>query len=246
MYISYRPILDYIESNLDGVSIKLETSSSYAEYNKKLYRGDFDFSLPNPFQTYNSISKGYHVIARVKPDSGFKGIFVARKDSHITKVSQLKGKIISFPAPTALAATMMPLYYLQQNGLDVKNDIKKEYVGSQESSILNAFTKDSLVGATWPQPWNRWKVENPELSKHMEVIWKTDSLINNGVVVKSTLDKTLVSKIEKILVGLDLTKEGRKLLNIAGFDGFRNSNNSDYLIVHDFLMKYDKVIGIPE
>lgn len=246
MYRFYRPILDHVESKIGNIEIILETSANYAEYNIKLYRGDFDFSLPNPFQTYNSLSKGYTVVARMKPDSVFRGIFVARKDSNIKLPSQVKGKNISFPAPTALAATMMPLYYLYEHGIDVNNDFKKKYVGSQDSSILNSFTSDTILGATWPPPWEIWKKENPKKAKQMEVVWETESLINNGFVVKKNVDLILVKKITNILVNLDDTQEGKKLLNKAGFEGFRKSNNEDYNIVSDFLQKYDKAIGLPK
>jgi len=245
MYIYYRPILDLIEAKLGNIDIVLETSATYAEYNIKLYRGDFDISLPNPFQTYNSLSKGYKVIARMKPDSVFRGIFVVRKDSNISNINQLKGRNVSFPAPTALAATMMPLLYLHEHGLNVKKDIVKKYVGSQYSSILNVFSSDTIAGATWPPPWELWKRENIDKAKQMEVVWQTDSLINNGVVVKKDMDEELVNKILDVLVNLDSTPKGKNLLSNAGFDGFIESKNRDYDIVAGFLKKYNKAIGTP-
>lgn len=246
MYEFYRPILDFVELNVGDIEIILETSSTYSEYNIKLYRGEFDFSLPNPFQTYNSLQKGYKVFARMKPDSVFRGVFLARKDSNIKTVNQLKGAKISFPAPTALAATMMPLFYLHEHGINVKKDIEKKYVGSQYSSILNAFSSDTLVGVTWPPPWETWKRENPQKAKQMEVIWETDSLINNGVVVKNGVNALIAQKVINALINLDKTPKGKKLLLDAGFKGFTKSKNEDYSIVEDFLVKYDKAIGIPK
>lgn len=246
MYQSYRPILDYLENEIGDVKIVLETSVNYAKYEEKLYRGDFDFSLPNPFQTYNSLSHGYKVIARMKPDSSFRGIFVARKDSHLKRIGQLKGKKISFPAPTALAASMMPLYYLYEHGIDVKKDIKKMYVGSQYSSILNAYSSDTIAGATWPTSWKAWLKENPEKEKDMEIVWETESLINNGVIAKKNLDNDLVAKVRVLLTQLDKIEEGKKLLENAEFDGFQKSVDSDSDSVKIFLAKYDSAIGLPE
>jgi phosphonate transport system substrate-binding protein len=246
MYASYRPILDFIESEIGGITLILETSSSYAQYNKKLYRGDFDFSLPNPFQTYNALDKGYQVIARMKPDDVFRGIFVARKSSHLTHPNQIKGRTISFPAPTALAATMMPLYYLYEQGIDVKKDIRQYYVGSQYSSILNAYSGDAIAAATWPPPWDTWVKENPQKAQSMEVVWQTEPLINNGFVVKKNIDTNLVTKIQAVLLELDTTPNGKKLLKNAGFDGFQVAINSDYDRVETFLKQYDKAIGIPK
>lgn len=245
MYNSYRPIFDYLEKNLQNTSFILETSANYAAYNKKLYRGDFHFSLPNPFQTYNSLKHNYMVIAKMKPDNVFRGIIVARKDSKLTNVQQLKNKAVSFPAPTALAATMMPLFYLHENGLDVSK-LDKKFVGSQYSSILNAYSSDTIAGATWPPPWESWSKENPEKAKEMRVVWQTKPLINNGFVVRKDVDKKLSQKISKLLDELDNSEAGKKMLNDAGFAGFEYSKDSDYLVVEKFLKKYDKAIGIPK
>lgn len=243
MYESYRPILNYLEEHIQNSSFTLETSSSYAEYDKKLYRGDFDFSLPNPYQTYNALEHNYQVIAKMQPDSVFRGIFVARKDSKLKDIQQLKNKSISFPAPSALAAAMMPLYYLHEQGLDLSK-ITKKYVGSQYSSILNAYSSDTLVAATWPPPWESWCKENPEKAKEMEVVWQTHSLINNGFVVRKDIEKEFAKEVADLLVALDTSTEGQNILKNAGFDGFEHADNTNYLVVKDFLQKYDKVIGL--
>jgi len=246
MYSSYRPLLDYLEQRLDNIEFRLETSANYAEYNLKLYRGDFDFSLPNPFQTYNSLKKNYRVIAKMKPDLVFRGIFVAPKDAHLQNVNQLKGKSLSFPAPTALAATMMPLYYLHQHGIDVAEDIEKRYVGSQYSSILNAYSSNTIAAATWPPPWESWAKENPKKAKEMEVIWQTEPLVNNGFVVRKDVNTTLSQSIATELVALSTSTKGKKLLENAGFAGFEYANDKTYNVVAEFLEKYDKAIGVPK
>jgi len=139
MYHSYHPILNYLEARIPDVKFKLETSEDYAQYNDKLRQQVFDFSLPNPYQTVTSLAYNYRVIAKMKPDSEFRGIVVARKDRNIKSIRQLKNNKVSFPAPTALAAAMMPLYYLQMEGLNIEKDIQKLYVGSQFSSNINAM-----------------------------------------------------------------------------------------------------------
>ncbi len=182
----------------------------------------------------------------MKPDSVFRGIFVARKSLHLKNPKQLIGKKVSFPAPTALAATMMPLYYLYEHGIDVNKDITQKYVGSQYSSILNAYTLDTVAGATWPPPWESWKIENPQKASEMEVVWETKPLINNAIVIKKDMDEKLAKKIVAILVNLDTTKDGKKLLANAGFEGFVYSKDEDFNVVADFLKIYDKTIGIPK
>jgi phosphonate transport system substrate-binding protein len=246
MYDAYKPIFDYIESNIANTKFMIETSEDYATYEKKLYAQRFDFSLPNPYQTINSFKYNYYVIARMTPDEVFRGVIITRKDSHIQTPADLKGKIISFPAPTALAATMMPLHYLHHNGLNVNEDITKKFVGSQYSSIINVYAKDSMAGATWPPPWETWKKENPKMATELEVKWETKHLINNGFVAHNRVDTDLVKKVRTLLSELNKNDVGKKLLLNAGFEGFVVSENSDFVAVEKFLKIYDEEIGLPK
>lgn len=245
-YLSYRPILDYLEENIDGVKFELQTSSDYTVYEEKLYKAEFDFALPNPYQTINSFSRGYKVIAKMKPDDVFRGVIVAKKSSNIQSVNDLKGKTVSFPAKTALAAAMMPLYFLHKNGLDINKDIELKFVGSQFSSIMNTYTGDAIAAATWPPPWEQWKKENPDMASEMRVIWVTEPLVNNGFVVKETVDGKLAAKVAKLLVELDSAEKGKELLKNAGFEGFEYADEARYEPVKKFIKEYDKAIGAPK
>jgi phosphonate transport system substrate-binding protein len=245
-YHSYRPILNYLEAQIPHVKFKLKTSEDYAQYNDKLRQSVFDFSLPNPYQTVTSLSYKYRVIAKMKPDSEFRGILVARKDKHIQNVMQLKNNKVSFPAPTALAAAMMPLYYLQMEGLDIERDIQKLYVGSQFSSIMNAYSGDTMAGATWPTSWKDWCLQHPEKMHEMEVIWETPTLINNGFVVHERVPFGLAQHVAVVLSTLDEHAEGEALLKEARFDGFEIASDETYDSVIDFLNRYDETIGLPK
>lgn len=246
MFTSYRPILDYLEANIPHATFKLETSEDYAQYNKKLAAKVFDFSLPNPYQTVTSLNYGYRVIAKMKPDTTFKGIFVAKKSSHLRDIKQLKNQKISFPAPTALAAAMMPLYFLKSQGLDIHKDIEKLYVGSQFSSIMNAYTGDTIAGATWPTSYADWCAQNPQKAVDMEVVWETDILVNNGFIVHERVSKDVAQQVAVLLSTLDSRVKDAQLLKDAGFDGFELATNQTYDKVVDFLQKYDKEIGLPK
>lgn len=246
MYHSYRPILNYLEAHIPHVKFKLETSEDYAQYNDKLRQQVFDFSLPNPYQTVTSLEYHYHVIAKMKPDSEFRGILVARKDRNIKSIRQLKNNKVSFPASTALAAAIMPLYYLQMEGLNIEKDIQKLYVGSQFSSIMNAYSGDTIAGATWPTSWKDWCSENPDKVPEMEVIWETPTLVNNGFVAHERVPLGLSQQLAVWLSLLDEHAEGEALLKEAGFDGFEIASNETFNSVAIFLKRYDETIGLPK
>lgn len=238
----FGPIAEYLSKNIEGVQIKIEASRNYAAFDKKLYSRKFHFALPNPFQTVNSFKHGYKVFGKMSDDENFRGIFLVRKDSNIKKVSDLKGHPVSFPAPTALAATMMPQYYLQQNGLNVMKDIDIKYVGSQESSIMNVMLGNTKAGATWPPPWRALSKERPELKKELKVIWQTSPLPNNGLVVRDDINKNLVKKVKKLLLDLHQHPQGKKWLDKMELSKFDDATNDTYKPVLDFLKLFNKEV----
>lgn len=245
-FMAYEPILRYLEERMEGVKFRLETSYDYPDYERKLYQGHFHFSLPNPYQTIQSTEHGYRIAAKMKPDYVFRGVIVARKDRHIRSVEQLRHQAISFPASTALAATLMPKLFLYEKGLNVEKEAKPSYVGSQYSSIMNAYSGDTVVAATWPTPWKTWQEENPDKAKEMELIWETPPLINNGFVIRNDVDLKIAAQVIDLLCSLENTKEGKKLLAQAGFEGFEKATFTTYIPVKSFLIRYDKTIGLPQ
>lgn len=238
----FGPIAEYLSQNIKGVNFKIEASRNYAAYDKKLYSRKFHFALPNPFQTINSLKHGYNVFGKMGDDENFRGIFLVRKDGNIKKVTDLKGQAVSFPAPTALAATMMPQYYLQKRGLNVMTDIDIKYVGSQESSIMSVMLGNTKAGATWPPPWLALSKERPELAKELKVIWQTTPLPNNGLVVRDDIDLTIVKQVKKLLLTLHKNSQGKKWLDKMELSKFENATNDTYQPVIAFLKKFSKEV----
>lgn len=238
----FGPIADYLTQNIENVSFKIEASRNYAAYDKKLYNRQFEFSLPNPFQTINSFKYGYRVFAKMSDDENFRGIFLVRKDSNIKSVMDLKNHAVSFPAPTALAATMMPQYYLQKHGLNVMEDIEIKYVGSQESSIMNVMLGDTIAAATWPPPWRALAKERPELAKELKVIWQTDYLLNNSFVVRDDVPEEIVRQVKSLLLSLHQHPEGKKWLAKMELSKFESATNDTYKPVYEFLKRFNKEV----
>jgi phosphonate transport system substrate-binding protein len=236
----YGPLIEYLNRNIPGTTFRLEASRNYEEFENKLYGRQFDFALPNPYQTLNSLGHGYHVIAKMGDDYKFAGIILIRRDSGITKVSDLKGKKVSYPARTALAATMMPQYYLHTHGLDVNRDIENLYVGSQESSIMNVYLGQTAAGATWPLPWESFQKEHPDQAAALELKWETEPLLNNGVVAKDDVPDALVKRVAQLLDTLHTSTEGKEILARMPLSRFELADDRRYRAIEEFLRKFSR------
>jgi len=238
----YGPVIDYLNRNIHGATFRLEASRNYEDFEQKLYGRKFDFALPNPYQTLNSLSHGYHVIAKMGDDQKFTGVILVRRDSGIKNVTDLKGKKISYPALTALAATMMPQYFLQTHGLDVNRDVENLYVGSQESSIMNVYLGNVAAGATWPLPWDEFQKEQPDKARELELKWETEPLINNGVVARNDVPTPVANGVAQLLNTLHTTNEGKVMLARMSLSRFELADDSQYRIIEDFLRKFSQTV----
>lgn len=238
----YGPIVDFLNANLPEADLTLEASRNYEEFDRKLYSGYFDFAMPNPYQTVNALKHGYRVFGKMANDDDFRGIILVRRDSGINTVADLKGKAVAYPAPTALAATLMPQYYLHTHGIDVNHDIENRYVGSQESSIINVLRGHVAAGATWPVPWKTFSKENPESASQLEVKWQTESLQNNAWVVRKDLPTPLTEKFSTLLFNLDQHEQGRAMLARIPVTRFEPANDGSYGPVQAFLATFTKTV----
>ena len=238
----YGPVMDYLNRHIKGVHFELEASRNYEEYNKKLYGRHFDFALPNPYQTVNSLKYGYHVFGKMGDDHHFTGILLVRRDSGIRDVADLKGKKVSYPANTAVAAYMMPQYYLQTHGIDVNKDIENLFVGSQESSIMNVYLGNVAVGVTWPIPWLAFQKEHPDQAAQLEVRWETEPLINNGLVARDDIPPELVSRVAELLANLHTSAEGRAMLEKLPISRFELADDTSYDVAREFFEKFSKTV----
>jgi phosphonate transport system substrate-binding protein len=238
----YGPVIDYLNRNIPEARFRLEASRNYEEFDRKLYAREVDFALPNPYQTLNSLKRGYHVIAKMGDDRKFTGVVLVRRDSGIKEIADLKGKKVSYPARTALAATMMPQYFFHTHGLDVNRDIVNLYVGSQESSIMNVYLGDVAAGATWPLPWESFQKEHPDKARELELKWETAPLINNGVVARDDVPAELAGKVARLLDTLHTTAEGRAMLSRMPLSRFELADDQRYRVIEGFLREFSRSV----
>jgi phosphonate transport system substrate-binding protein len=238
----YTPLMDYLNQRINGVRFSIEASTDYADFEQKYKQRKPEFLLPNPWQTLQAIKVGYKVIATVGDPKDFKGIILVRKDGGIVKPADLKGKAVSYPAPTAFAACIMPQYFLYKHGINVNKDIRNMYVGSQESSILNVYLKKTAAGAAWTTPWRAFQKEYPKEASELMVIWETESQTNNSVMVRNDIPEEIRNQVQQCLVELYKSKQGKAILASMQTTRIFSASNKDYRSVQDFVTQFEKSV----
>jgi len=237
---AYQPLIDYLNANVPGARFELEASRDYQAYEVKFRARKPELLLPNPWQTLEAMKVGYEVIAMAGDAEDFKGIFIVRKDSGIETPRDLVGKVVSYPSHTALAACIMPQYFLFDHGIDVRKDIRNRYVGSQESSIMNAYIGQAAAGATWPPPWRLFQKDRPREAEELKVIWETPSLLNNSVMVRDDFPQETGQRVRQLLLELHDVPQGRTVLEAMGTSRFHPADDSRYAEVRDYVARFER------
>ena len=241
LHRTYRPLIDYLNATVTGARFKLVASRDYAAFDRRLAAGEFDFALPNPYQAVQSAASGYRIFGKVSGDEGFRGLILVRRGSPIDSVDDLRGRTISYPAPTAVAATMLPQFYLHSHGLPL-SATRSVYVGSMESTIGSVLSGTSDAGATWPDPWEKYRRAHPGEAARLEVRWTTPPLVNNALVVHRSQSAALAARVLEALQRLSKTALGRSLLEKLSLPGFESASPATYEPVRRFLVTFSKEV----
>lgn len=239
---AYQPLVEYLNRQIPEAQFELEASRDYQVFEAKFRAREPELLLPNPWHTLEAIKVGYHVIAMAGDAEDFKGLFIVRKDGNIKTPADLKGKAVSYPSNTALAACIMPQYFLHLQGIDVNHDIQNRYVGSQESSIMNAYLGDTVAGVTWPPPWRLFQKDHPQEAAQLQVAWETPPLINNSVMIRDDVPPALHDKVREQLLVLDQSPEGQSILAGMETARFHAANDANYAIVRDYIAVFEKAV----
>ena len=240
---TYKPLMDYLNGRVEGVQFELEASRDYGTFEKKYRARGPEFIQPNPWQTLDALKVGYAVIAMAGDPVDFKGLILVRKDSGIRTVSDLKGKTVAYPAPTALAACMMPQYYFLEHGLNPMKDMENRYVGSQESSILNVSKGFAAACGTWPPPWRTFQKVHPQEASELRVAWETAPMVNNSVMVREDVPSTVRDRVAQLLTNLQDSAQGREILKNMETARYTKASGADYEVVRSFVATFERRVG---
>lgn len=239
LFTAYQPLIDRLNAEVGGGRFVLEASRDYADYARKFRAREPEILLPNPWQTLEAMKQGFGVIAMAGEPGDFKGLFVVRRDSGIAYPADIKEGRVAYPAPTALAACIMPQWFLHQQGVDVMHDLDNRYVGSQESAILSAYLDKTSVGVTWPPPWRSFQKEHPAEAAQLKVLWETPPLINNSLMVRNDLPAALRDQVRSVVLNLSASETGRRILAGMETARFLPATDADYEVVREFIARFE-------
>jgi phosphonate transport system substrate-binding protein len=202
-----------------------------------------DLGFSNPI-IYVQLKKGSAIeplalSEEPKAGSKFRGIIIARKDSGIEKVQDLKGKKLIFVDKDSAAGYIFQMLTLSKAGLDIEKDFTNlPFAKKHDNVMLAVYNKTADAGGIREDDLDKLK-DKVDLSQ-IKIVAYTDYFPNWPMYATSKLDKGAAAKVKAALLKLkkgDATTE--KVAGPAKIAGFVPVTDKDY----DMLRMAAQLVG---
>jgi len=220
LYAIWKPVIDEL-ARRTGLAFKLVTTLKIQDFEKEFLHGNFDFVYMNPyFMLKRSMSQRY--IPLVRDKAPLRGILVVQKDSLIKKISDLKGKVVAFPSPNAIAASLLiradfeRLYHVNVIPL---------YVKTHSSVYLHVVKGLAAAGGGVEKTLHE---QEQEIRDSLRVIYTTREIPSHPIAAHSRVAKNDREKVRRALLDMGLSPEGRKLLSMIPIKEIMPARAGDY------------------
>lgn len=221
---NFQCVVDQLPKAIGVEKVSLFPAADYDGVIQGLLGGTLDFAELG--------ASGYAKVALAKADAvqpilttvqtdgskGYYSIMVARKDSGITKLEDLKGKKLGFADPDSTSGYLVPLVSLPKDiGMPVKEFFAETgFGGGHENLVLEVLKGTFDAGTTFGSGVGEFKTgyTSGNLKKMVDKgilnmddlveLWRSPMIPNGPLVVRTSLNDDMKAKFKQFM--LDLPK----------------------------------------
>ncbi len=233
-----KPLEDILSKKL-GIRIKTYLATDYTALIEALGSNKIDIAFLPPFGYVLAHEKyNVEIIAKAirQGKAYYRSQFVVRK-GEVKNLNDLKGKIWAYPDAASTSGYIFPKAYLIRKGIDPDKFFKDRIqTGSHDNAILAVYNKEADLATTFEGAENRLLKEYKDIKDKLEIVAYTDSIPNDGIVVRRNLDGNLKHKLKQVFLDLNNDENVMKILKeIYSWDGIATAEDSDYNVVREIM-----------
>jgi len=251
-------------SKMTGLSFKIEVGTTFGASIEAMGANKAQVGFLNTFSVLLAEQK-YGVVPVLanlrkyntnsidpdKADAGkmtayYKGQFIAKKDSGIKALADLKGKSFCFVDPNSTSGYIIPRIIFKANGIDPDKDLKAtQNAGSHPNVAVAVYKGDCDAGVTFidvlTDQASNLAAKYPDISDKVAAFAVTDKIPNDGVQVTKDLDPKIKGAVVDGLTAMAADKGGAAVLtSLYTINGFQKIDASFY----DDFAKLLKTAGV--
>jgi phosphonate transport system substrate-binding protein len=211
----------YAPTDAEG---KVVVAPTLPELAKLLTQNNVDFFMESPYPTYvvNNVHGAAKLLLRRwkggKPE--YRSLIATHRDSKMSRLHDLRGKIVAFEDPESTSGYFLPKFFLQRNGFklsQVASDNVK--VPTTEIGYVFGKTRDNLINwvlskqvAAVALSDDDYATLDNQRKANLNILAQTELLPRHLVSVRKNLAWELIERLGHVLLSMNEDEEGRKIL----------------------------------
>jgi phosphonate transport system substrate-binding protein len=203
---------------------KVVVAPTLSELAKLLTQNNVDFFMESPYPTYvvNHVHGAANLLLRrwKGGKAEYRSLIAARKDSNMSRLQDLRGKIIAFEDPESTSGYFLPKFFLQRNGFKLSQvPAENAKVPMTEVGYLFGKTQDNLIELVLSKQVAAGALSDDDYAAldnqkkaNLNILAQTELLPRHLVSVRKNLAPELIQRLGRVLQTMNEDDEGRKIL----------------------------------
>ncbi|MEJ5126852.1 putative selenate ABC transporter substrate-binding protein [Comamonas sp. MYb21] len=210
----FKPLGEYL-SQATGMQVVFTPVSDYAAVVESLATKKLDLAWLGGF-TYvqakiRTNGTAIPIVQRAE-DAVFTSKFITA-DPSIQTLADLKGKTFAFGAPSSTSGSLMPRYFLLQDGLNPEKDFKTvAYSGAHDATVAFVAAGKAEAGVLNTSVWDKLVETKKVDTSKVRVFATTPTYFDYNWTVRGDLDPAITKKLTDAFLALDPAKPEHKAI----------------------------------
>ena len=214
----FTPIANYLEKRL-GMKVEFTPVTDYPAAVEALVNKKVDLVWFGGFTHVQAqIRSGGKIvpIAQREEDTRFQSVFIAKTDSGIKTLADLRGKQVSFGSQSSTSGHLMPRANLMANNVFPEKDFQRvAYSGAHDATIASVVSGRVDAAALDITVWRKFVDEKRVDTNAVNVFFTTPPYFNYNWSVHADMPVELRNRVQQALISLDpATPEGKEILQL--------------------------------
>ncbi len=205
----FTPLANYLSQQL-GMKVEFNPVNDYPAAVEALVNKRVDLVWFGGFTHVqaNRRSGGKIVpLAQREEDTRFQSVFIAKTDSGIKALSDLKGKQVSFGSASSTSGHLMPRSFLLNAGIEPERDFRRvAFSGAHDATIASVVSGRVDAAALDITVWRKFVEEKKVDTQAVNVFFTTPPFFNYNWSVHADMPADLQQRIKNALLALDPAK----------------------------------------
>jgi len=202
----FTPLATYLEKQLD-MKVQFTPVTDYPAAVEALVNKKVDLVWFGGFTYVQAkLRSGGKIVplAQREEDTKFQSVFIAKTDSGIKTLNDMKGKQVSFGSQSSTSGHAMPRGVLVQAGINPEKDFKRiAYSGAHDATIASVVSGKVDAAALDITVWKKFVTENKVDTKAVDVFFTTAPFFNYNWSVHADMPSALQEKIKAAILSLN-------------------------------------------